>query len=89
MALVDANYCFIFIDIGNYGSNANGTVFSKSEFGQMYLEEELDIPGPKPLQNAPDLGNVPNVIVADEAFPLKAKYYAAIPKSKKWCQAST
>ena len=71
MALVDANYRFIFVDIGDYGSNADGTVFSKSEFGQMYLEDELDVPGPKPLPNAPELGNVPHVIVADEAFPLK------------------
>ena len=33
MALVDANYKFIFIDIGQYGSNADGPVFMKSDFG--------------------------------------------------------
>ena len=63
MALVDANYHFIFVDIGNYGSNAD-------EFSQTYLENELDVPGIKPLPNAPKLGNLPHVIVADEAFPL-------------------
>ena len=68
---MDAYYCFIFVDIGNYGSNADGTVFSKSEFGQIYLQNELDAPGPKPLPNAPELGNLPHVIVTDEAFPLK------------------
>ena len=89
MALVDANYHFIFVDIGNYGSNADGTVFSKSEFGQMYLQNDLDVPGPKALPNAPELGNLPHVIVADEAVSFETKYYAAIPKSKKWCQAFT
>ena len=51
MALVDANYCFTFIDVGNYGSNTDQTVFSCSEFGQLFLGHELDIPGPKPLPN--------------------------------------
>ena len=82
MALVDANYHFTFIDVGNYGSNADGTVFSKSTFGQLYLSHQLDIPGPKPLPNAPHLGNIPHVIVADEAFPLKPNImrpYHSIP----------
>ena len=34
MALVDADYKFIHIDIGNYGSNADGQVFKKYEFGK-------------------------------------------------------
>ena len=71
MALVDANYRFTFIDVGNYGSNADGTVFSKSEFGQLFLSHKLDIPGPKVIPNAPQFGNLPHVIVADEAFHLK------------------
>ena len=88
MALVDANYRFIFVDIGNYGSNADGTVFSKSEFGQMYLEDELDVPGPKPLPNAPQLGNVPHVIVADEAFPLKPNIMRPYPRARNGVRLS-
>ena len=29
MALVDADYKFIYVDIGDYGSNADGSVFKK------------------------------------------------------------
>ena len=79
MALVDANYHFTFIDVGNYGSNA---VFSRSEFGQLFLGHELDIPGPKPLPNSPELGNIPHVIVADEAFPFKSNIMRPYPRSR-------
>ena len=70
MALVDAQYRFIFVDIGQYGSNADGPVFQKSQFGSMFMKDELNVPGPKPLPRARFLGNMPHVIVADEAFPL-------------------
>ena len=62
--------------------------FPSLNFGQMYLEDELDVPGPKPLPNALDLGNVPHVIVADEACPFKAKYYVAIPKARNGVRLS-
>ena len=52
MALVDTNYKFIFIDIRQYGSNADGPVFMKSDFGYLYLNDLLDIPGPKQLPGA-------------------------------------
>ena len=37
MALVDANYKFTYIDIGDYGSNADGSVFKNCEFGKHSL----------------------------------------------------
>ena len=82
MALVDANYHFTFMDVDNYGSNTDGTVFSKSEFGQLFLSHQLDIPGPKAIPNAPQFGNLPHVIVADEAFPLKPNIMRPYPRSK-------
>ena len=70
MALVDAQYRSIFVDIGQYGSNADGPVFQKSKFGSMFMNDQLNVPGPKPLLKARFLGNMPHVIVAGEAFPL-------------------
>ena len=50
MALVNANYKFILIDMGQYGSNADGGVFQRSEFGRRSLKHELEIPPPKSTQ---------------------------------------
>ena len=82
MALVDANYKFIFIDIGQYGSNADGPVFMKSDFGYLYLNDLLDIPGPKQLPGVAHLGALPHVIVADEIFPLKPTIMCPYPRGK-------
>ena len=44
MVLVDADYRFIYVDIRDYGSNADGSVFKNSSFGQAFVNGELDIP---------------------------------------------
>ena len=82
MALVDAQYKFIFVDIGQYGSNADGPVFQKSQFGSKYIRGELNVPGPKPLPRARFLGNMPHCIVADEAFPLCPNIMRPYPRSR-------
>ena len=82
MALVDANYKFISIDVGDYGSNADGAVFRKSAFGQRFLDNDMDVPPPKTIPNAEHLGSLPYVIVADEAFPLKPNIMRPYPKVK-------
>ena len=47
LALVDANYRFICVDIGEYGSNTDGNVFKFSTFGTKYMNGQLDTPHPK------------------------------------------
>ena len=80
MALVDANYHFVFVDIGEYGSNSDGSVFKASKFGKKYMNHELGIPGDKLLPNY-ESDPVPHVIVADEAFPLLPILMRPYPKS--------
>ena len=80
MALVDANYKFTCIDVGDYGSNADGSAFRKSAFRQRFLDNDLNMPPPKPIGNAPNLGSLPVVIVADEAFPSKPNIMQPYPK---------
>ena len=46
MASVDPDYCFSFVDIGNYGSNADGSIFKHSNFGQTFINGQLNIPDP-------------------------------------------
>ena len=70
MALVDADYHFIYVDVGNYGSNGDSGVFKASAFGQAFIEGNLHVPAPKALPGYPQGGALPHCIVADEAFPL-------------------
>ena len=62
MALVDANYRFVYVDIGEYGSNSDSNVFQFSKFGQKFMNEKLNIPGNKRLPNYNDEGPMPHVI---------------------------
>lgn len=67
MALCDANYCFIWVDIGAYGKDSDSGVFKESTLYKKLTERSLDIPEPKLITNNDD-DKLPYVIVADEAF---------------------
>ena len=71
IALVDADYHFIYIDVGNYGSNGDSGIFKNSALGETFTGKLLNIPGPKRLPGYPEGGALPQCIVADEAFPLR------------------
>ena len=68
MALVDADYKFIYVDIGEYGSNSDSGIFKNSLFGQALINGELKLLGPKALPNYPE-GSVLPYCFVDEAFP--------------------
>jgi len=76
LALVDANYKFLYVDIGCYGRSADGGVFNNSTLSKALASNSLNIPVPEAFAGEP---NLPYVIVADDAFALKsyiAKPYA-------------
>ena len=83
MALVDSSYRFTFVDIGDYGSNADGAIFARSAFGQALLDGELDLPGPKELPNYPEGGVLLHCIVADGAFPLRPDIMRPYPRANR------
>jgi hypothetical protein len=70
LAMVDANYKFIYVDIGTNGRISDGGVYGKSSLAEALHNNSLNIPTDRPLpgRNKPQ----PFVIIADEAFPLKA-----------------
>lgn len=70
LAVCDAHYRFILVDLGDAGRHSDGGVLSNSEFGKALEAGSLSFPAPRPLPGTtqPDL---PYIIVGDEAFPLK------------------
>lgn len=69
MALVDANYRFVVVDIGAYGKNSDGGIWRRSQMGQRFAEGTMNMPPPANLPGSDLVAN--HAIVADEAFPLK------------------
>ncbi|XP_049797751.1 uncharacterized protein LOC126215130 [Schistocerca nitens] len=77
LALVAANYKFTLVDVAAYGKNSNGGTVDRSEMGKRFESNNYAVPKDKELLPAMEL---PYVIIADEAFPLKA--YLMHPYSK-------
>jgi hypothetical protein len=69
LALVDAKYKFIMIDVGSFGRSSDGATFSNSALEKRMENGTLNIP---PNSFLPGINiEAPFVIVGDEAFPLK------------------
>ncbi|XP_049920670.1 uncharacterized protein LOC126402580 [Epinephelus moara] len=71
LAVVDAHYRFRVVDVGAYGRNSDGGTLHASAFGRALRQGTLDLPEDTPLPGTEELGSVPHVFVADEAFPLR------------------
>ena len=69
LAVVDANYKFVIVDIGAYVRQSDSSVFANLLFGRMLKAKQLPIPPPKPLGGSVS-PNLPYVFVGDKAFPL-------------------
>jgi hypothetical protein len=77
MALVDANYNFIYAHVGCQGRISDGGVFNATPFSSLLYQDKLSIPNPEPLSGR--IIPTPYVIVADEAFPLKENIMKPYP----------
>ncbi|CAH4034421.1 unnamed protein product [Pieris brassicae] len=68
LAICDANYNFLYIDVGAYGKSSDSGVFKDTAFYTKLQNKTLNIPNAKPLTENGD--NIPYVILGDEAFGL-------------------
>lgn len=68
LAMVDANYKFIAVDIGSFGREGDSGIFLKSTMGKKILEGSFGFPEAKQLPGSSKI--LPHVIVGDEAFRL-------------------
>lgn len=69
MALVDAHYNFIVVDVGAYGRNSDGGILMNSKLGKFLDSKQLNVPSDTELPGTENVA--PFVILGDEAFPLK------------------
>lgn len=70
MAWVDADYQFVYIDIGAYGAASDSTIFLNSNMGKRLQNNTLEIPIGRCLPNSEDGKVMPFCVVGDEAFGL-------------------
>ena len=71
MALVDADYRFIWIDVGAQGSASDAQVFNATELKDAIESEEIGFPQPDPLPNDDPDSKTPYFIIGDDAFALR------------------
>ncbi|KAE9522164.1 hypothetical protein AGLY_017424 [Aphis glycines] len=69
MAVVDAEYSFISIDVGSYGKESDSTIFKNCPFGKKLYAGLLNLPAPVVLPNTDNFPQ-PFVVIGDEAFGL-------------------
>jgi hypothetical protein len=69
LAICDANYCFIYVDIGDFGKNNNSSIYNNSVFNRKLRAGSLNIPDATFLPGKSDM-KMPFVLVGDEAFAM-------------------
>ena len=78
LAVCDAHYRFLLVDIGDSGRHSDGGVLANSAFGKALEEQILPFPSSCPLTGTSE-PSLPYVIVGDEAFPLKTNLLRPYP----------
>lgn len=81
LAVVDANYKFLFIDVGAYGSLGDRAVYSSSALSKELDNNTLGLPGSEYLPNSNE--QLPYFFVGDEAFPLQTNMMRPYPGRNK------
>ena len=67
MAMCDADYNFIYIDIGSYGRDNDASIFNQSACFERFQNGDVNLP--EPTQEGEE--TLPYVILGDDAFPLR------------------
>jgi hypothetical protein len=67
MALVDADYKFLWCDVGSHGSASDGQIWNDCQLRQAIEQNMIWFPPPLPGDNVP----LPYFLIGDDAFSLK------------------
>jgi len=82
MAVAGADYFFMSVEVGAYGSSSDSNVFKNSAFGKLLESNKLNIPGPRVLPSDAEGLSMPFVLVGDEAFVLSEHVLRPYPNKK-------
>lgn len=80
LAIVDANYKFVSIDVGSYGREGDAGIYLKSIMGRLINAGQFNIPPPAALPSTDIV--LPNVILGDEAFALGTNMMKPYPRNQ-------
>ena len=69
MALVDADYKFVWIDVGGHGSMSDAQIYNASELKGCLEDGTIGFPDPDPMPN--DDRDMPYFLLGDDAFGLR------------------
>jgi len=69
LAICDADYKFIWVDVGAQGSGSDAQIFNNIDLIEAIEDNWMDIPQPEPLRH--DDRDTPYFFIGDDAFPLK------------------
>ena len=76
--MADTNANFVYVDVGAFGRQSDGSVFRNSSQGKALANNTLDLPPPTPLPHSED-GAIPYFFAGDEAFPLMENLMRPFP----------
>ena len=71
LALVDADYKFMYIDVGAVGSESDAGVFTQSRLAKLINNMQTQLPTAEPLPGNPEGPPVEYFLIGDDAFALK------------------
>ena len=81
MAVLDAHYRFILVDISDAGHQSDGGVFANYDLGEAIENQTLHIPRSHSLPRT-SVSDLLYGFVGDEGFPLKEEHAPTIPRKE-------
>ena len=80
LAVVDANYKFLWYKLGDNGRQNDAGIYGASGIASALQDNTLDFPAPSPIRDHGDSIAVPYMLIGDDAFPLKTTLMKPYPQ---------